>query len=420
MSPVTADSRPAMRLRRPPRSPWTPGAATAVRSGRAAPPVRPAFPRLLVLEGALRENGGLRVTHDIVRRWAADGVPVTLLVLENVAPDVPLLDPAPDVPWTFASADVRRFRTALPFVLFGLVKHTLRADVVVSSSEVGWQLLLGRLVTWALRRPFLTLVQAPLRQAVEDWRPARLRGAHYRVHRHVDQAICVSPGLVGQVVANGLDSERVHVVPVGIDVDDVVRRGRAAEVRRRADGEPPVLVAMGRLAAAKGFDVLIEASAKLRADGVPHRLRIVGEGPARPELAAAVARHGLQDVVDLVGFVSDPQPLLASADLFVLSSRHEGNGGLVLLEALAHGLPIIATDCETGPREVLQDGALGDLVPPEDPAALAAALAAHLADPGRLAAKAALGPTRARDFDQTASARNLLQHILRTVPVRFR
>ena len=382
-----------------------------------------------MIEGALRENGGLRVSHGLVRDWVAEGVPARLLILENVAPDSPMLVPHPDVPWRFASAKVRRFRTAVPFVVWGMVTSCWRADIVISGSEVGWQLPLGRVVTWLARRPFVTLVQAPLTQAIDAWDPARARPLLRWTHRHVDQAVCVAPGLVSQVEANGLPRRRIAVVPVGIDVDDVVRRGRdPSRSARRAvvatdpsgEGErgsrtAPILLAMGRLSAAKGFDVLIAASARLRAEGIDHRILIVGEGPDRARLEEAIAAAGLTGTVALLGFVAEPQPLLATADLFVLSSRHEGNGGLVLIEALAHARPVIATDCETGPREMLRDGALGDLVPPEDPAALAAAIARHLRAPDRLAAKAAQGPARAREFDQRDTARRLLA-LLRQTP----
>jgi glycosyltransferase involved in cell wall biosynthesis len=373
----------------------------------------PGWPRILLLEGALRDNGGLRVNHDLVRRWVADGVSASLLVLENVAPDTPMLTPSADVPWTYASAKVRRSRAALPFVIAGLVRHCRRADVVISGSEVGWQLLLGRLVTRLLRRPFVTLVQSLLGPAIDDWRPASLRRGLRWANRHVDAALCVAPGLVPQVVANGLAPDRVAVLPVGIDVDEVIRRGRQASAgaRLRPDSATPLLVAMGRLSPVKGFDLLIDASARLRDQGLAHHIMIVGEGPQRAELEALIQARGLREEVELVGFLSEPQPLLAAADVFVLPSRREGNGGLVLLEALAHGRPIVAADCETGPREVLQDGAFGDLVPMQDPEALAAALARHLRDPSRLRAIAALGPARARDFDQVAAARRMLDHL---------
>jgi glycosyltransferase involved in cell wall biosynthesis len=374
-------------------------------------------PRVLLLEGALRDNGGLRVNHGLVKQWAADGVPAMLLVLENVAPDVPMFAPDQGVPWTFASTRVRRFRVAVPFVLAGLVRYCRRADVVISGGEVGWQLIFGRIVTRLLRKPFVTLVQARLDQAIEDWQPAKARPLLRWAHRHVDRAICVAPGLVDPVVAGGLPADRVGVVPVGIDVDAVVRSGAAgAGAGSDSRAGAPVLVAVGRLVDVKGFDVLVEASARLLDQGLPHAVRIIGEGPERAALADRIRTLGLQDVIELVGFVHDPQPLLAAADVFVLPSRHEGNGSLALLEALAHGRPVVASDCESGPREVLREGALGDLVPPGDAAALAGALARHLRDPRPLLAKAAGGPARARDFDQAASARALLRHLERTIP----
>jgi len=377
-------------------------------------------PRLLVLEGALRENGGLRVSHSLVREWTREGIPSALLVLENVPPDVPMFTPSPEISWVYASGKERRFRSALPYVLAGLWRYSRSADVVISGSEVGWQLLLGRIVTRVLRRPFVTLVQSPLGQAIDDWQPARLRPALRWANRTVDRAVCVSPGLVHQVVENGLDPAKVTVVAVGIDVDDVARRGAAAARpvgSPRREG-PPVIVGMGRLTPAKGFDLLLQASAKLLAEGLDHRIRIIGEGPMRTGLEATIEELGLRDVVELLGFVSEPQALLAGADLFVLPSRHEGNGGLVLLEALAHGRPIVAADCETGPRHVLRDGELGDLVSPEDPDALAGALGAFLRDPAPLRARALGGPLRARDFDQATAARTLYRYLRETVPLR--
>jgi glycosyltransferase involved in cell wall biosynthesis len=378
-------------------------------------------PRILVLEGALRENGGLRVNHGLVRQWTAEGQPARLLVLENVAPTMPMFTPDPEVPWTYASSQVRRFRTALPFVLAGLVRHCRWADVVISGSEVGWQLPLGWLVTRVVRRPFFVLVQSPLNQAVEEWQPAALRRVLLWVHRHVDRAMCISAGLVPQVIANGLDPRRVAVTPVGIDVDRVIRRGRADQGwGPRPGGEPPVLFAMGRLDPVKGFDVLIDASARLRAEGIVHRVVIAGEGPERAALQARVERHGLQGVVQLPGHLAEPQRILAGADAFVLSSRREGNGSLALLEALAHGRPIVAADCETGPRELLRDGRLGDLVPPGDAEALATALGRHLRGPARLRAAAAGGPDMAREFDQAATAWRLARYIRGELRLRSR
>lgn len=146
----------------------------------------------------------------------------------------------------------------------------------------------------------------------------------------------------------------------------------------REDG-PPVIIGMGRLTSQKDFSTLIRAFAKLR-DQQPARLMILGEGPLREELENLVHRLNLGADVDLHGFVPDPLPWLARARLFVLSSRYEGLGN-VLIEALAAGIPAVATDCPSGPREILEDGRLGELVTVGDPNSLAKAMQRTLNNP---------------------------------------
>jgi glycosyltransferase involved in cell wall biosynthesis len=141
-------------------------------------------------------------------------------------------------------------------------------------------------------------------------------------------------------------------------------------------GEPPVLLAAGRLTAQKGFDVLIRAFAQVRKD---HRARllILGEGEEHLALEALIREYGLEKDISMPGFVPNPYPYMAHAAAFVLSSRWEGLP-TVLVEAMALGMPIISTDCPSGPREILQDGKYGQLVPVDDPFSLAAAIGKSL------------------------------------------
>jgi len=141
-------------------------------------------------------------------------------------------------------------------------------------------------------------------------------------------------------------------------------------------GEPPVILAIGRLTAQKGLDVLIQAFSRVRA-ARRARLLILGEGEERPALEAMVRQFGLGDDVSLPGFEPNPYPYMARAALFVLSSRWEGLPG-VLIEALFCGAPVISTDCPYGPREILADGRYGVLVPVGDVHALAEAMEAAL------------------------------------------
>jgi glycosyltransferase involved in cell wall biosynthesis len=146
-------------------------------------------------------------------------------------------------------------------------------------------------------------------------------------------------------------------------------------------GDPatPLVLGIGELGKRKDFPTLVRGFARLRTRR-PCRLMILGRGSQREHLLALAADLGVSADVALPGFVDDPYPYLAHADLFAFTSRYEGLG-FVLIEALALGTPVVSTDCPSGPREVLAGGRNGRLVPVGDDAALAAAMADTLANP---------------------------------------
>jgi glycosyltransferase involved in cell wall biosynthesis len=380
-------------------------------SGPSRPPRRP---QVLVVENSLRENGGLRVSLEHARRFVAAGAPTTVAVIQD-ASDGALYAPDPSLRVDMLTPRGSRFRTAAPLALARLLVRARRADVVVAGSEVGNALLLGFLAARLVHRPFAVLVQAELDDAIDAWVPGPLRGLTRRVHARVDAAVCVAETLVPGVVANGLARERVHVAVNGIDVARV--RARAGlppspgEDGYRHDaaapGPVPVVMANGRLAAAKDFPLLVRAHARVLDAGVDHRLVIMGEGPERALVEATVAELAVDATVTLPGFVREPYAPIAGADLFVLSSRSEGLP-LTLLEALAVGAPVISTRCGTGPDLILDGGRYGDLVPVGDLDALAAAIERHLRDPRPLRDKARHGPSRAWEFDAGHAAATVL------------
>ena len=129
-------------------------------------------------------------------------------------------------------------------------------------------------------------------------------------------------------------------------------------------GAPPVFLAVGRLTQQKDFATLIKAFAILRTKQVV-RLMILGEGELRGELENMTKRLGISEDVAMPGFVENPYMYMKNASAFVMSSRWEGLGN-VLIEAMACGCPIVSTDCPHGPKEILAGGKYGILVPVED------------------------------------------------------
>ncbi len=200
-------------------------------------------------------------------------------------------------------------------------------------------------------------------------------------------AVLVTPAteIRDQIVADlGVPASGVHVVPNGVDVP--------ATAPGPAGNAVPRLGTFGRLTPQKGFDVLLEAFGQLVADGAPVELVIGGAGREEASLRAAAA--GLP--VTFPGFVEDAPSFLRQFDLFCLSSRREALP-LVLLEAMAAGLPCVSTDVGDVRTAVGEDAVV---VPVEDAGALAAALRGLLADPARRASLGARARARAvRDFD---------------------
>lgn len=191
-----------------------------------------------------------------------------------------------------------------------------------------------------------------------------------------------------QAIADWLKARR-RMPPVAVIPNPAL--APALAIRAQVDAARAYLLGAGRLTRQKGFDVLLRAMALLEARGANLDLVIAGQGPEEGSLRRLAAELGLDTRVRFIGHTEHLTSWIQGAFAFVLSSRYEGFPN-VLLEALATGTAAIATDCPTGPREILRDEGLGILVPPENPEALARAVLALQADPALRARLRARGP----------------------------
>jgi len=352
-------------------------------------------PRLLVVTPSLGVGGAERHMLRILPALAsAFGVELaTLRSGGTLRADLPAGVPVHDIDslgWITAARRLRR--------LVG----RLRPELALSFQEAANVPLLLALRTLARpARPATAVsVQGAPSIVLADSRPRtrfRVSTAMRRLYPAADRVIVASAGVTQDLAAVSPGSvDRVRVI-YNAGIDAAVTTGAAEPWDHRfLRDNAPLVVACGRLTDQKDYPTLLGALADLRARREA-RLIILGDGPLRGFLSRLSAELGLTQVVDLAGYAANPYPCMARARVFVLSSRSEGFGN-VLAEALALGVPIVSTDCPHGPGEILDRGRYGTLVPPGDPAALAAAIEATLDDPDSPRRAAALGPARAAEF----------------------
>ena len=201
------------------------------------------------------------------------------------------------------------------------------------------------------------------------------------LYPHIDRIVAVSEGVRQDTLAvSGIDPARISVVR------NPVVTPRLYELAQQPPPHPwfaephlPIILGAGRLTRQKDFPTLVRAFANLRQTH-PCRLIILGDGRQAAGLRALAAELGVAEDLDLPGFTDNPYSYMAHAQLFVLSSRWEGSPN-VLTEAMALGTPVVATDCPSGPAEILQGGRYAPLVPMGDWQALAVAMARVLDHP---------------------------------------
>ncbi len=327
--------------------------------------------RLAIFLHGLYEGGAERTILNLAQGLAGCGVAVDLVLARAVGPFLPQVPPQVRL----VDLQAGRMLSSLP-ALVGYLRRE-RPDALLSGIDyTNLIAILARRLAGRPRR-LVVVEHNTLSRRVGDMPAAYRRllpALMGRAYPCSDWVVAVSQGVADDLVRMiGLRPERIRVISNPVITPDVQQKAQAwLEHPWFQPGQPPVLIAVGRLTAQKDFPNLLQAFARLR-QARPVRLMILGEGEARPALEAQAAALGLAGEISLPGFVDNPYPYMAHGAVYVLSSQWEGLP-TVLIEALYCGLPIVATDCPSGPREILQAGRFGRLVPMGDAGALAAAI----------------------------------------------
>jgi glycosyltransferase involved in cell wall biosynthesis len=333
--------------------------------------------RLSIFLPSLAGGGAERAICGIANGLAARGIDVTLVLGTASGPYIDIPAPAVRVVDLCAGSTpralprlARHLRSSRPDTLLAAMSH---ANVVAALAYrlAGSQ---GRLVL--SERVNLSSVFG----AHRDLRTRTTRALMRLTYRWAHGIVAVSEGVAQDLTRHiPVPPERVVAIynPV---VDDLLLAQAAAPPQHPwlVSGTVPVVLAAGRLIAQKDFATLIDAFARLRR-ARPVRLLILGEGELRTSLLAQAQALGVSEDVALPGFDTNPFAAMRAASVFVLSSRFEGLPG-VLIQAMACGARVVSTDCPSGPREVLEGGRWGALVPVGDATALSVAIAAALDD----------------------------------------
>lgn len=225
-----------------------------------------------------------------------------------------------------------------------------------------------------------------------------------------DRLITLTEQGVYEHLAQGIGKrEQYRAIPSGVDTEAIRRRAPDRETARERLGYSPeerIVVGVGRLVPVKGFDIAVRALPGLLARIPDARLVLVGDGPERAHLEGLAVALRVRHRLTITGTVDDIPGLLAAADILVVPSRNEGMGR-VLVEAMALGVPVVAAKVG-GVASVIEPGRSGELVVPNDHAALASAISLLLKDQRRMEAYRAAGPARAERFSLSVMERELL------------
>lgn len=346
------------------------------------------------------EHGGLeRVQLNLAKAMHVRGVDVSLVAGQVIA------DTHQELPPALPVLEVAKAGPA--FFPFGLLRALCRERpdfVFTTSNDVACLMVLLRIVMF--RRMHVVVAQHLSLSGPRDSARGIQRiklvftlKAMRALVRRAYRVVAVSQGVADEMLRElRVEKSKTRVIYNPIVTPEFEARMQEVPIWPWPDHEVPTIIYVGRLSAEKRLDLLLESFQALIRH-TPARLLIVGSGPLQSSIEDRIAACGLEAHCYLTGFVSNVLPLIRKAAVLVLPSDYEGFGN-VLVEAMACGTQVIATDCPHGPAEILDNGKFGQMVPMNDPSSLEAAIQRCL--DGRVHVPAAALKARAREFELDA------------------
>jgi glycosyltransferase involved in cell wall biosynthesis len=334
---------------------------------------------LAIFVPTLQYGGVERVMLNLATGFADRGFKVDLVAADargQLRPQVPAEVRTVDLVSSRVLASlpalVRYLRQQRPAALIAAMSH--------SSVVALWARRLAGVQTRIIATEHTNL--SPAFNNFSRWRVRLLPFFMRRYFPWADGIVAVSNGVAEDVASWArLPQRRITVIYNPVLTKELLEKAREpVQHPWLVPNQPPVVLAVGRLSIEKDFSTLVRAFAQVRQQR-PARLLILGEGDERPRLETLSRDLGVVQDICLTGYQENPYAYMARAQVFVSSSIYEGFG-LALVEAMATGVSVVSTDCESGPREILQHGRYGTLVPVGSVEALAKAILSKL-DQGR-------------------------------------
>ncbi|MEO5328906.1 MAG: glycosyltransferase [Magnetococcus sp. THC-1_WYH] len=331
--------------------------------------------KITIILPDLRGGGAERLHIHLANDWVARGFSVEIVLMQKTGELLSLISPS----IALFELSVDQIRKAI-WPLQVHFKHS-RPDIILSAM---WPLTSATVIAWFLSGRYGCLFLSD-HCLLSVSRTEELRVSQYYLKSLIQITYPFATGIiaVSQGVKNdlcwlgNLSQARVKVIynPAATGIPTQIESATLRE-KLWGNGFAKHILSVGALKKIKDHACLIRAFALLPAD-IDSKLTILGDGPLRIDLETLVNELGLQARVFMPGFVTNPYPWFQTADLFVLSSQCEGFGN-VIVEALECGVPVVSTDCPSGPAEILENGRYGKLVPINDPSAMSSAILASL------------------------------------------